>query len=232
MTDEQLTAIEQRANAATPGAWVGYPSMVSIGLSHALHILTGIHPFNQAQATCDTAFVAAAREDVPALVAEVRRLRGALMQIANRPEAEMMTAVTLHYDMRGWALRALGIESVSRASIPVDARFAGLGREVVRWILDSEYWWDDERSEDIMPMLEQWGLAERMPYSIGQHGEGIDADEGDEIWWIDPNKFPLLPTEITRLRADIERIGHERDQMVSANVELQTRLSALEDDGK
>ena len=76
MTDEQLTAIEQRANAATPGPWRAYSSMVSIGLSHALHILTGIHPFNQAQATCDTTFVAAARTDVPALVAEVRRLRG------------------------------------------------------------------------------------------------------------------------------------------------------------
>lgn len=172
-------------------------------------------------------YYAGALSDVLALVAEVRRLRGALMQIANRPEAEMMTARTLHYDMRGWALRALGVESVSHASISVDARFAGLGREVVRWILDSEYWWDDERSEDIMPMLEQWGLAERVPYSIGQHGEGIDADEGDEIWWIDPNKFPLLPTEITRLRADIERLGRERDQMVAANVELQERLSAL-----
>lgn len=38
--------------------------------------------------------------------------------------------------------------------------------------------------------------------------------------------------EIVRLRADIERIGRERDQMVAANVELQERLSKLEDDGK
>lgn len=38
--------------------------------------------------------------------------------------------------------------------------------------------------------------------------------------------------EIIRLRTDIERIGHERDQMVAANVELQERLSRLEDDLK
>lgn len=228
MTDEQLTAIEQRANAAPPGPWRNVMSCANSEFITCLENDDGYLLFD-----CDTLdFVSHARTDVPALVAEVRRLRGALMQIANRPEAEMMTAVTLHYDMRGWALRALGIESVSRASIPVDARFAGLGREVVRWILDSEYWWDDERSEDIMPMLEQWGLAERVPYSIEQHGDNIEAEEGDEIWWIDPNKFSTLPTEITRLRADIERIGHERDQMVAANVELQERLSALEDDGK
>lgn len=34
--------------------------------------------------------------------------------------------------------------------------------------------------------------------------------------------------EIIKLRSDIERIGHERDQMVAANVELQERLSKAE----
>lgn len=33
-------------------------------------------------------------------------------------------------------------------------------------------------------------------------------------------------------RADVERIGQERDDMSRANVELQERLSAMEDDGK
>lgn len=40
-----------------------------------------------------------------------------------------------------------------------------------------------------------------------------------------------VSTNVT-LRADIERIGHERDQMIAANVELQERLSRLEDDCK
>lgn len=38
--------------------------------------------------------------------------------------------------------------------------------------------------------------------------------------------------ECVKLRADIERIGRERDQMIAANVELQERLSRLEDDLK
>lgn len=38
--------------------------------------------------------------------------------------------------------------------------------------------------------------------------------------------------ETQKLRSDVERIGHERDQMVAANMELQERLSRLEDDLK
>ena len=38
--------------------------------------------------------------------------------------------------------------------------------------------------------------------------------------------------ETQQLRADIERIGRERDDMARANAELQERLSRLEDDGK
>lgn len=37
---------------------------------------------------------------------------------------------------------------------------------------------------------------------------------------------------VVKLRADVERIGRERDDMARANAELQARLSALEDDGK
>lgn len=41
-----------------------------------------------------------------------------------------------------------------------------------------------------------------------------------------------LTIEVRQLRADIERIGRERDDMARANAELQQRLTALEDDGK
>jgi hypothetical protein len=41
-----------------------------------------------------------------------------------------------------------------------------------------------------------------------------------------------IDIENDQLRADISRIGHERDDMIRANVELQERLSALEDDLK
>ena len=41
-----------------------------------------------------------------------------------------------------------------------------------------------------------------------------------------------MQATISKLSADVERIGHERDQMVAANVDLQERLSRLEDDHK
>lgn len=39
---------------------------------------------------------------------EIAELRAALHKIADRPDAEMEAARTLHYDMRGWARAALG----------------------------------------------------------------------------------------------------------------------------
>jgi hypothetical protein len=106
-----------------------------------------------------------------------------------------------------------------------DNAFAGFGRAVMEWILDYPDWWDDEFSEDIMPLAEKFGLAERVPYNPEIHGEGVDAGTDDEIWWIDREKWPATDDTIARLHADIERITAERDA-------LQARLSKLEDDGK
>lgn len=78
MTPEQLAAIEARANAATPGPW-----RVEIrGLCFPCKSLPGTHlhkwadggPMAVWPVGADGAFMAAARQDVPALVAEVRRL--------------------------------------------------------------------------------------------------------------------------------------------------------------
>ncbi|HSN19768.1 MAG TPA: hypothetical protein VLS49_03775 [Usitatibacter sp.] len=86
-----LDAIEARANAATPGPWrierdeldesfsdeeqeQAFPR--SIGpIATWDHVLLGVKGEEVRQIEADAAFVAAAREDVPALVAEVRRLR-------------------------------------------------------------------------------------------------------------------------------------------------------------
>ena len=70
MNEQELQAIEERANAATPGPWSMQQSTlwldVSIGyLAHGL-------------AERDKVFIAHAREDVPALIAEVRELRAKL----------------------------------------------------------------------------------------------------------------------------------------------------------
>lgn len=83
MTSDELTAIEARANAATPGLWKvdGY-QVWHVGARyqnesdpHMLLMMDGCHC---ERCESDRAFVAAARSDVPALVAEVRRLMDAL----------------------------------------------------------------------------------------------------------------------------------------------------------
>lgn len=90
MTDTELTAIERRAQAATPGPWMWTydgSSDWSVGPEpdtqgqavancHRYHA-----PFNH-----DAVFIALAREDVPALVAEVRKLRAFSEELMNRPE--------------------------------------------------------------------------------------------------------------------------------------------------
>lgn len=58
----------------------------------------------------DKAFIAHARTDVPALVAEVERLRGALQRIVSYPDAEMFTSLAPAHDMRETARGALVTE--------------------------------------------------------------------------------------------------------------------------
>lgn len=75
MLDSDLDAIEARANAATPGPWEANGADVTTRyISHGKglvrwQIASYVDPR-------DLTFIAHAREDVPALVAEVRRLRG------------------------------------------------------------------------------------------------------------------------------------------------------------
>ncbi|WP_345695955.1 hypothetical protein [Kitasatospora terrestris] len=96
MTDEQLDEIEERAARATPGPWV--PVLETRGATGGGSCLlvdpvgTGVDDeiywtrfigqrevrSPDAQLDADLDFVAGAREDVPRLLAEVRRLRAAL----------------------------------------------------------------------------------------------------------------------------------------------------------
>ncbi|MEV5957259.1 hypothetical protein AB0M11_26420 [Streptomyces sp. NPDC051987] len=83
-TDPDLDTIEARANAATAGPWnieLDYCDCSEYGCSHA-PFAVGFGPFTSFENTTDrhhydAEFVAAARTDVPALVAEIRRLRAA-----------------------------------------------------------------------------------------------------------------------------------------------------------
>ena len=80
MTPERLAEIEARANAATQGPWEWHPYMGSGATLakpnhpfHELNILKTTDDWPPVAADAD--FIAAPRNDVPALLAEVRRLQ-------------------------------------------------------------------------------------------------------------------------------------------------------------
>lgn len=85
-----LTVIAERADAATPGPWIVEEVGDFLGKTNVINIvrwrghgMTNHAHFDQDRATAD--FVAAARFDVPALLAEVLRLQEGIQQ-----------AITLH----------------------------------------------------------------------------------------------------------------------------------------
>ena len=70
MTNDELNAIEARANAATPGEWDA-----SVAYDETVHAVVGGFSSGATPTNEDAKFVVNARQDVPALIAEVRRLR-------------------------------------------------------------------------------------------------------------------------------------------------------------
>jgi hypothetical protein len=87
MTDAELDEIEKRAKAATPGPWDGgfKPGGVRVdatnapgmlGMPPTVAKLSGSFQVQQEEANAD--FIAAAREDVPKLVAELRLAKRAI----------------------------------------------------------------------------------------------------------------------------------------------------------
>lgn len=71
LTTQQLDEIEERANAAAPGPWCLCDDYSDVLTPDGYQLASYA-------ATADGEFIAAARTDVPALLAEVRRLRAEL----------------------------------------------------------------------------------------------------------------------------------------------------------
>ena len=96
MDEAKLQEIEARANAATPGPWIGdgeFGFVFQRGASRAHCIARLDHEDVRDTSGADLAFIAHARTDVPALIAEVRRLRAehaAALDAARREGAEGM----------------------------------------------------------------------------------------------------------------------------------------------
>jgi hypothetical protein len=76
MTTEELAAIEARANAATAGPWRGTKDE-GVQADATAVFETGCECCTPSRLSeADALFIAHARTDIPALVAEVRRLKG------------------------------------------------------------------------------------------------------------------------------------------------------------
>jgi hypothetical protein len=110
MTDEELTGIEARANAATPGPWEAqhsYDDCWWLGGPEA----NGPDMLPQG----DAEFIAHARADVPALVAEVRRLREALVVVA---KYEPCIGDDFDQPIQNHAIKVLGYDPNSSPTAP------------------------------------------------------------------------------------------------------------------
>lgn len=88
-----LTAIEQRANAATPGPWQGYSYNVhsDTGVPIALMMANPGVPWGENQA-----FIYNARSDIPTLIARVRELEAALQLIADNNDETCIGDYVVH----------------------------------------------------------------------------------------------------------------------------------------
>lgn len=132
ITDERLQEIEERANRATPGPWMTKPSGANHGgfSLDALIAATAAGKFNRIYATppggtypaADQDFIAAARQDVPDLLAEIRQLRAkvaeqeselaAARRNGDRTHRQLMDALAHPEDYTKMRARLLAREAV------------------------------------------------------------------------------------------------------------------------
>jgi hypothetical protein len=107
MTDEELDAIERRANAATPGMW--YPTPDSTHAGERRYWACSPSTPNREQYSRDSEFMRYARGDVLALIARVRELEAQLDELWTRykklDEEDDNLREALAGAMDGWRCR-------------------------------------------------------------------------------------------------------------------------------
>ncbi len=96
MSDEELAAIKARVEAATPGPWSSYVGEISAGVSDPFRWLSSYDPGSEGydrrkQRERDGAFIAHAREDIPALLAENAALRAGLADVLDTYPYELVS---------------------------------------------------------------------------------------------------------------------------------------------
>ena len=97
MNEQRLQEIKERAEKATPGPWKVYQDAISTSIgtefihpqlngpmpviTDAYHVGGAINIYID---DADAEFIAHARQDVPALIAEIERLRSVIWRISDR----------------------------------------------------------------------------------------------------------------------------------------------------
>lgn len=92
-----LDAIRRRAEAATPGTWKTGDRFGNRALGSSVAVISGSLPpielDRRRNGRADAAFIAHARQDVPALLAEVDRLRRELDKTRAQRSPDVMTVL-------------------------------------------------------------------------------------------------------------------------------------------
>jgi len=95
MNAEQLNAIKERTEKATSGPWYWSTDSGDSLESDEAYVLSATSDWHIDGRYSNKEFIAHAREDIPALVAEVERLRSVIWRISNIYDISM--AETLEY---------------------------------------------------------------------------------------------------------------------------------------
>jgi hypothetical protein len=94
----------------------------------------------------------------------------------------------------------------------VDPRHAVFGK--LMWEMIQKMGGDfcgDEWSEDVLPLAERAGLCSRATYDPEKHGDGIEAEPGDEIWWLGDS----IPNVSRQRPLPAETDSHQQNQASS-----------------
>lgn len=227
-----LDAIRYRLAEATPGPW---------GVGNGTHIVRGLEVTGRGSFTCiqsvaeiddeddrldwghddevevdpeaDAQFIAHARQDIPALLAEVDRLRAELA--ATPGQAEPLTA---DVDLAGWASQVADAHRYYEAPHPGDDRDRGL----VEWVVMALGNPEQEGAREVLAVLAARHHDELTPTGTAAWLKSLVAEltaERDRVRAErddDRAEMQELRAELAEAHAQCRRLNRELDDVRAA----------------
>lgn len=181
-TELRLDEIEARANAATPGPWTVSEDYSDVVGPEGDQLASYWNPTSE---TRNGEFIAHARTDVPALVAEVRRLRDRVAEVEG-PAVEARAALAaLCYDLEDPGAAALGaLYLISQATIGVEAPRDDAAEALARHDADvirkaAQVLEETDRDDDAVNLL--YTLADIWGRDEEAHVVADDSDDPEHV---------------------------------------------------